>query len=193
MMVYFSSSFYSINIVWVDISNHFIVFSFSKDVVGSCNFQVFVFGILNTDLFRPFLFRHVFISGFDRGVVVAQSAQKGMMHFVGIDFLTHALQGFCGTGVADNGAVVSEVLGGSYGGIDTHVGHHSTDDQMLYVVCFKQMGQLGFAETIGEILCDHRFAFNGEYIPVDLRSRRVWNKEGGIGTGGVVLNVDDGE
>ena len=55
------------------------------------------------------------------------------------------------------------------------------------------MGQLGFAETIGEILCDHRFAFNGEYIPVDLRSRRVWNKEGGIGTGGMVLNVDDGE
>lgn len=192
-MVYYSCSFYSINIVWGDISNHLIVFSFSKDVVENYNFQVFVFGILNTDLFRPFLFRHVLFSGFDGGVVVAQSAQKGVMHFVGIDFLTHALQRFCGAGIADNGAVVSEVLGGSYGGIDTHVGHHSADDQMLHVVCVQQICQWGFAETIWEILYDHRFAFDGEDIAVNLRSNGVWNKEGGIGTGGVVLNVDDGE
>jgi hypothetical protein len=88
-------------------------------------------------------------------------------------------------------ALESEIGGRTSGGIDTHVGHHSSDDELIDSKTPQVFEKRCFPEAVRKVLLEHDFSLEGKDGFMNFGTDRVRQEECRTGTGRDVLDVND--
>lgn len=100
------------------------------------------------------------------------------MHVVGRDVLTIEAKISGGAGVAGNGAIKTQIKGSPDGGINTHAGHHTAQQELGDVCRFQMIKQIGFTEAVGVVFGDYCLIRQRRDGLIDLYARCIRKEEG---------------